>query len=151
MVVVEMGVVSVTTTDLSSPSAAAASALCCSTVGTLSKDGGRFFFFGGTDGTSLSSRRMAGGVSVAAVADEVTTLRTGTSALLAHHSLDLDSVRTSTALEEISDTHSSGPYKLNTAFLNEPFPINTPIRGNDPPEQALIRRFIAREERLVHY
>lgn len=129
MVVVDIGVVNVTTTDLSSPSAAAAaSALCCSTVGTLSTaapDGGRFFFFcGGTDGTSLTSRRTAGGVSVAAVAD-VSTLSVGNS----QHSHSI----TTTTLDQIINT-----LVYYTAFLNEPFPINTPIRGNNPPEQALI-------------
>lgn len=125
MVVVDIGVVNVTTTDLSSPSAAAAaSALCCSTVGTLSTDGGRFFFFcGGTDGTSLTSRRTAGGVSVAAVAD-VSTLSVGNSQHSPH---------SITTLDQIINT-----LVYYTAFLNETFPINTPIRGNNPPEQALI-------------
>lgn len=118
MVVVEIGVVSVTTTDLSSPSAAA-SARCCSTVGTRSTavpHGGRFFFLGGTDGTSLSSRRTAGGVSVAAVAD-VSTHSVGNSSQQPHITINT---------------------LVYTAFLYQPFPINTPIRGNNPAEQAAL-------------
>lgn len=103
MVVVEIGVVSVTTTDLSSPSAAA-SARCCSTVGTLSTaapHGGRFFFLGGTDGTSLSSRRTAGGVSVAAVAD-VSSHSVGNSS---QHPHITQSTHLSTLLSSLSINH----------------------------------------------
>lgn len=104
MVVVEIGVVSVTTTDLSSPSAAA-SARCCSTVGTLSTavpHGGRFFFLGGTDGTSLSSRRTAGGVSVAAVAD------------VSSHSVGNSSQQThiTTSLNQHTCLHCINPFQL---------------------------------------